>query len=93
MPIIDKTLKVIISREKALEVNTSEFKSIGFMPDKEILKRYRSFGGELITISTDAHKPEKIDFGFLEAVDMLKGLGFDSYYYYKERKPQNVYFD
>ncbi len=93
MPIIDKTLKVIIAREKALEINTSEFKNIGFMPDKEILERYRALGGDLVTIGTDAHKPEKIDFGFLDVVKLLKNCGFDSYYYYKKRKPQRVYFD
>lgn len=93
MPIIDKTLKTLISREKALELNTSEFENIGFMPDAEILKRYRSFGGELVTIGTDAHKTKRIDYGFFEAVQLLKDCGFDSYYYYKNRHPQKVSFE
>ncbi|MBQ2932285.1 MAG: histidinol-phosphatase HisJ family protein [Clostridia bacterium] len=93
MPIIDKTLKVLISREKALELNSSEFENIGFMPDAEILKRYRSFGGELVTIGTVAHKPKRIDYGICEAVQLLKDCGFDSYYYYKNRQPQKISFE
>lgn len=88
MPIIDKILKTLISREKALELNTSEVGNIGLMPDIEILKRYRSFGGELVTIGTDAHLTKNISHGFFEAIQALKDCGFNSYYYYKGRKPQ-----
>ena len=91
LPIIDQILKTLISREKALEFNTSEFENIGFMPNEEIIKRYRSFGGELITIGTDAHLPENMDYGFREAVNVLKSCGFNGYYYYKNRKPQKEY--
>ena len=92
MPIIDKILKTLISREKALEVNTSEVGSIGLIPDMEIIKRYYSFGGRLVTIGTDAHIPNRISHGFSEAIDSLRECGFDSYYYYKNRQPikQNI---
>ncbi len=92
MPIIDEILKVLISRNKALEVNTSEFSNIGLMPDEEILSRYRSLGGEKVTIGTDAHLPQNISKGFDAAVTALRKAGFDSYYYYKNRQPQRLGF-
>ncbi len=89
--LIDKTLKVIITRGKALEINTSEVGNIGFMPDAEILKRYRNMGGRLVTIGTDAHITKNIDYAFDDAIKLLHECGFDGYYYYKERIAQKVY--
>ena len=89
---IDEILKVLISRGKALEVNTSEAFNIGLMPNAEILKRYRGFGGELVTIGTDAHKPEQIVTGFDLAVETLKNCGFKYYVHYKNRKPIKEFF-
>lgn len=89
---IDEILKVLISRGKALEVNTSEAFRTGLMPNPEILKSYKSLGGELVTIGTDAHKPEQVATGFDLAVETLKNLGFKYYVYYKNRKPIKEYF-
>jgi len=89
---IDEILKLLIQRGKALEVNTSESFNIGLMPNSEILKRYRSLGGELVTIGTDAHKPQQVSTGFDLAVDTLKTCGFKYYVYYKNRKPVKVFF-
>ncbi len=90
--IIDEILKILIKRDKALEVNTSEFSNIGLMPDVEILTRYRAFGGEKVTIGTDAHLPKNISKGFESGIAALRQAGFDGYYYYKNRQPQKVTF-
>ncbi len=92
-PIIDEILKALIARDKALEVNTSEFSNVGLMPDEKILSRYRALGGEKVTIGTDAHLPQNIFKGFDAAVDALRKSGFDAYYYYKNRIPKKVFFD
>ena len=84
---IDEILKVLIARGKALEVNTSESPNIGLMPNAAILKRYKDLGGKLVTIGTDAHKPEQVSIGFDLAVKTLKDCGFKYYVYYKNRKP------
>ncbi|MDO4743988.1 MAG: histidinol-phosphatase HisJ family protein [Clostridia bacterium] len=84
--IIDEILKVIIKRGKALELNTSEVGNIGLMPDINILRRYRAFGGDLVTIGTDAHLPKNIAHGFSDAVDALRECGFSHYVYYKNRQ-------
>ena len=86
---IEKILTTLIKREKALEINTSEIdhQLFDFMPGKNILKKYYGLGGRLVTIGTDAHKSENIAVGFNEAKELLKEIGFESYYYYKNRKP------
>ncbi len=89
--VTDEILKVLISRGKALEVNTSEVSNVGLIPDKEILMHYKALGGELVTIGTDAHIPEKIVHGFSVAAETLKECGFEYYTYYKNRKPQKEY--
>ncbi|MBR5154956.1 MAG: histidinol-phosphatase HisJ family protein [Clostridia bacterium] len=90
MPIIDEILAVLIERDKALEINTSEFSTVGLMPDEKILSMYRTLGGRKITIGTDAHFPQDISKGFDFAIDVLRKIGFDSYYYYKNRLPQKI---
>jgi histidinol-phosphatase (PHP family) len=45
-------------------------------------------GGELITIGSDAHVPERIAGCFEETAEILRALGFKYYAVYKERKPQ-----
>ena len=89
---IEKILTTVIKRGKALELNTSDFNHqlFDFMPGKEILCKYYGMGGRLITIGTDAHKTENIAVGFNEAKTMLKEIGFESYHYYKNRKPVEV---
>lgn len=89
---IEKILTSVIKKGKALEVNTSDFdhQLCDFMPGKEILCKYYGLGGRLITIGTDAHKAENIAVGFNEAKAMLKEIGFESYHYYKNRKPVEI---
>ena len=45
-------------------------------------------GGELITVGSDAHVPERIAGRFEETAGILRSLGFRYYAIYKERNPQ-----
>ncbi len=88
----DKTdiiLKEIISRRIALEINTSCLDTgyNALMPDIPIIKRYRELGGYLLTLGSDAHKAERIAYGFDYALSELSKIGFKNIYYYKNRKP------
>lgn len=89
---IEKILITVIKRGKALEINTSELNHqlFDFMPGKDILSKYYGLGGRLVTIGTDAHKAENIAVGFNEAKTMLKEIGFETYHYYKNRKPVEI---
>lgn len=87
--ILDEVLKAIIASGKGLEVNSSGLK-YGHAyphPKPEILKRYKELGGELITIGSDAHKPEHICYSFSVIPDLLKGLGFKYYAVFIQGKP------
>lgn len=86
---IDTMLRSIIESGKGIEINTSGFKyglSVPH-PHTDILKRYKELGGELITIGSDAHKPEHLAFDFDRAENLLMDLGFHYYAVYEERKP------
>lgn len=88
----EKIFHVLIYREKSLEINTSGLKTDWHMtmPSEKLLKTYYSLGGRLITIGSDAHRPEHMCCGFDYAFDMLRKIGFEHYYYYKKRKPVPV---
>ncbi len=89
----DKLFEVLISKGKALEINTSSIFSqkakgaVYDMPDPEIIKRYLSMGGKLITIGSDAHKSDRIGLLFAETAKYLKSLGVNEIFYFKGRKP------
>lgn len=87
---IDVVLKLLIDNEKALEVNTSGYSygMNGPHPSIDILKRYKELGGELITIGSDAHTPDKIAQNYNIVEDVLKECGFRYYSLYKQRLPE-----
>lgn len=89
--IIDEILKSIIAKGKALEVN-GHCKGTGldFLPDIEILKRYKSFGGELLTFGSDAHRTEDICRQYQVAMTALDKLGFKYIFKYISHKPVAV---
>ncbi len=54
--IIEKILKVIIKKNKALEMNTSGFVTEKRQyPKQEVIKLYKQLGGTKITYGSDAH--------------------------------------
>ena len=87
--IIDEILKLLIEKEKGLEVNSAGLKyGLPFAhPHPDVLKRYRELGGEIITIGADAHKPEHIAYDFAKAEEIVKSCGFKYYTEFFEQKP------
>jgi histidinol-phosphatase (PHP family) len=93
--IIDKILGALISRGKGIEVNTAGLK-YGLKdtnPCKGILKRYRELGGELLTVGSDAHKPEHIAYDFNKAKEILSSCGFRYITVYEKRLPHFIKID
>ena len=78
----------LIRRDVALEVNVSTlWKGYGFaMPDREVLQLYKSFGGELVTIGSDAHAPENVGNCISDGSRLLRECGFDKIVAYKGGK-------
>lgn len=87
-PKIRKILEIIIQKGIALEVNTSCLGTSydALLPHEEILQMYLQMGGYLLTLGSDAHKPENVGKGFTQTIQRLKGLGIKELYYLKKRK-------
>lgn len=90
--IIDEILKTLISKNIGLELNTAGLKyGLGFAhPHTDILKRYKELGGEIITIGSDAHKPEHLAYDFHKVPAILEECGFKYYTIFKKRKPEFI---
>lgn len=86
---IDPILKEIVYQGKGLEVNMAGLKyGLPYAhPHKDILKRYREFGGEIITVGADGHKPEHIAYDFEKVNSILQDCGFKYYTEFFQRKP------
>ena len=92
--VIDNIFKLLIDKNKALEINTAGLiKGLPcFHPKLEVLKRYFELGGELITIGSDGHSPDKIATEFAKTEDLLKSCGAKGYYVYKKRTAEFIGF-
>lgn len=86
-------LEKIIKKNAALEINTiyltDKDGKYNFSLDK-ILCIYKELGGKMVTLGSDAHHKRYIGNNFAKAISLLKSCGFDSYYYFENRKPKEV---
>ena len=84
---ITRILEAVIRKGIAMEMNEQFFLSVdGQLPYYWIVEKYRSLGGYLITLSTDAHAPNEVGAGYEIRLRMLKETGFTHTFYYKDRK-------
>ncbi len=92
MDLIEETLRLLISRGQALEVNTAGLrKGLSFPhPKAEILTRYRELGGELLTLGSDAHTPFDVGADIKKTAEFLRDCGFKYYAVYKKRIPEMI---
>lgn len=90
--VIDPILELLLEQEKGLEINTGGLRHNmrDFNPCMDALKRYRALGGELITVGSDAHKPEDLAIHFDRAGQVLKDCGFKYYCVYEKRVPHFI---
>ena len=74
---------------QALELNTSGLRqgTETTFPDLDALKLYRSCGGEMVTIGSDAHRVEHVASHLNEAKDLLQAAGFSHCTIFRQRKP------
>ncbi len=89
MDLFEEIFKQIISKGKGIELNTGGlYKDLKQThPCKEYLKLYKELGGEIITVGSDAHMPDKVGYGFDVAKELLLESGFKYYCTFKDRKP------
>lgn len=88
--ILDKILETILDKEKGIEINTG---ALGYQlkdlnPCTDLIRRYREIGGEIITVGSDAHRPEDLCRGFHRVAEVLKSCGFSYYTVFENRMPE-----
>lgn len=90
--IISEILKVVISKGKGIELNTSSFryKLKDFMPSRKIWEKYKELGGEILTVGSDSHLVDCLGENFKECFEMLKDVGFTHYCVFDKGLPTKV---
>lgn len=87
--LIDEILLSLIRMGKGIELNTGGFRCGLGQPNPAgaILARYRELGGEIVTVGSDAHRPEQVACEFTRAAALLQAAGFSHYTVFHGRKP------
>ncbi len=75
--LLREIFKYLVQKGKFLELNTRTISIYGEPnPDIEILNLYKSCGGEMLTLGSDAHDTNNIGMGIKEAIEILKNIGY-----------------
>lgn len=74
MDAVEAVFREIIPRGIGIECNTN--RGATPLPDESVLRLYRSLGGEIITIGSDAHSPEYVGCRAAETAELLRQCGF-----------------
>ena len=87
-PPIKTILDAVIRRKIALEVNTSGLVNGKgeTLPSETVIGWYKSMGGKLITLGSDAHSADRLANGFAETRETLLRNGFTECAYYENRE-------
>ncbi len=82
----------LMLKGKGIELNTSGLRKWlnEPLPSSFILRLYRELGGEIITLGSDAHRPEDAGADIRKCLMLLKELGYKYYCVYKQRKPEFI---
>jgi histidinol-phosphatase (PHP family) len=87
---IRTALRSIVERGKGMEINTSPLYNGKGMsepcPSLEIVRWYRELGGEILTLGSDAHTPDRIASHFDVALEIARAAGFKRLARFEQRK-------
>ena len=81
----------IIDKGRGIEINCSGIRDgAEAFPNLEVLKLYSSLGGEILTIGSDAHRPEDAAAGIPDGMELAREAGFKYITLFKDRKPEFI---
>ncbi len=89
--IVAEILRTVIQKGKGIELNTASwrYELEDIQPRREIFRLYRDLGGEILTIGSDAHRPERVGGNFAEARAILRDeLGFRRFCTFEHMEPR-----
>ena len=78
-------LRRVISQGKGIEFNTSAGATVDQW--REVLALYRDLGGQVLTLGSDAHRPQQMAAAFPEALELIRETGFRWLCVYRSRTP------
>lgn len=82
---METILRTLIENGCGIEVNTN--RGTQPLPGARWLKLYRGLGGEIITLGSDAHRPEDVGKGIREGQTLLRECGFSRFCTFERQKP------
>jgi histidinol-phosphatase (PHP family) len=87
--ILTAILEHLVHHDKALELNTGGLRKgmTETNPGIRVIKRFHELGGKIITVGSDAHKPEDLAASFSIAEEVLRTAGYDSYVIFEKHVP------
>ena len=74
--------------EKGLGIECNTNRGNEPLPGEEILRLYRSLGGEIITLGSDAHRPEDVGCFIRQRQELLRTCGFRYFTTFERGRPQ-----
>lgn len=89
--IVAEILRTVIQKGKGIEMNTASwrYKLRDVQPSRGILRLYRDLGGEILTLGSDGHRPERVAGNFDEARAILRDeLGFKRFCTFEHMEPK-----
>ena len=88
--VVAEILRTAIGKGKGMELNTASWRYglRDIQPSRAVWRLYRDLGGELVTLGSDAHRPERLAGNFDEARAILRDeLGFRYYFTFERMEP------
>lgn len=87
--IIAEIFRAVIRQGKGIELNTSGYRQTYGkpFPDAALLRLYRDLGGRILTLGSDAHRPEDVGSGIAEGAELARSVGFDRIAVYRRHDP------
>ena len=92
---ITRIFRLLAESGRGLEINTAGLRNPAFnllSPTAELVRLFKTLGGEIITFGSDAHKACDVGAGFTQALEAAKSAGFTQYATYTDRTPSFVKF-
>lgn len=85
--LIDEILKTLAEKGKGLELNTSGIDRCGgSLPTRDFFLRFKEFGGEIVTVGSDAHRCDRVGQYCKQSAQMLSEI-FGYVCTFEDRKP------
>lgn len=85
--LIDEILKTLAEKGKGLEMNTSGIDRCGgSLPTRDFFLRFKQFGGEIVTVGSDAHRCDRVGQYCRKACQELSEI-FGYVCTFEDRKP------